>query len=151
MKIIVAIDFSDITEKLLEHSASMATATKAELLLIHVAEPHPDHVAFDYDPVAISAIDPAEIRDNIAQRFHQEHKSIQGYSEEMRNKGIDCKALMIQGPIVEVLLDEAKKLSADFIIVGSHGKGLLGQMFLGSISEELVKKTTLPVHLVPSD
>lgn len=151
MKILVAIDFSDITQKVLDQAKMLASAMSAKVCLIHVAEPHPDHIAYDYDPAAMYAIDPAEIRNNIAQRFHHEHKTLQKYADDLRHDGIDCKALMVQGGVVEMLLKEQEKLSSDFIVVGSHGKGIISQLLLGSSSESLVKKTAVPVYLVPAD
>ncbi len=151
MKIITALDFSDITQKVLQHTATLSTALNAEVYLIHVAEPHPDQIAYDYDPASISAIDPAEIRDSIAQRFHQEHQNLQQYAEQLRKQDITCTALMVQGETVELLIKECDRLGADFIMAGSHGKGMISQLLLGSTSEELLKKSNIPVYLVPAD
>jgi nucleotide-binding universal stress UspA family protein len=151
MKFIVALDFSDITQKVLEHARIMGSALNASVTLIHVAEPHPDQIAYDFDPASISAIDPAEIRDSIAQRFRNEHQTLQQHAEKLRDDDIDCTALMVQGESVELLLNQAEKLSADFIMAGSHGKGMISQLLLGSTSEELMKKSTIPVYLVPAD
>lgn len=151
MKFIVALDFSDITPHVLQQSTSLAKSMDAEVILLHVAEPNPDHIAYDYDPAAITAIDPAEIRTNIAQKFHKEHQTLQQYSEDFRQQGIQCKALMVQGHTVDMLLKEADKLAADFIVAGSHGKGMISQLLLGSTSEALIKKTKVPVYLVPNE
>ena len=151
MKLLVAIDFSDITTKILQQAENLATRLPAELFLLHVAEPNPDHVAYDFDPASVYAIDPQEIRDSIAQRFQQEHKTLQGYADELRGKDIPCTALMVQGITVDMLLQEAEKLDIDFIIAGTHGKGLLSQFLLGSTSEQLIRKSPLPVHLIPAD
>lgn len=151
MKFMVALDFSDITDKVLQHSSELAKAMQAEVVLLHVAEPNPDHIAYDYDPAAISVIDPAEIRNSVAQKFHANHQKLQQYSEGLRQQGIDCKGLMVQGPTVETLLKEMDKLKVDFIVAGSHAKGMISQILLGSISEALVKKTRIPVYLVPND
>jgi nucleotide-binding universal stress UspA family protein len=150
MKIIAAIDFSDITPRLLEQTTTLAKTLNAELFMIHVAEPNPDHIAYDYDPATVYTVDSAEVRKSIAERFHQEHKTLQEYAEDMREQGIKCTALMIQGSTVELLLKEAERLEADFIIAGTHGKGLISQLLLGSISEQLVKQATIPIHLVPA-
>ncbi len=150
MKIIAAIDFSDITPHILEQTTTLAKALNAELFLIHVAEPNPDHIAYDYDPATVYTVDSAEVRDSIAARFHQEHKNLQEYAKDMREQGINCTALMIQGITVELLLKEAVRLEADFIVAGTHGKGLLSQILLGSISKQLIKQTTIPIHLVPA-
>lgn len=150
MKFIVALDFSDITSLVLQQSTTLARAMNAEIILVHVAEPNPDHIAYDYDPAAITAVDPAEIRANIAQKFHKEHQTLQQYSEDFRQQGIQCKALMVQGHTVEMLLKEADKLAVDFIVAGFHAKGMISQILLGSTSEALIKKTTVPVYLVPN-
>lgn len=151
MKILVAIDFSDITEKVLNQASDLAKSMQAEVCLLHVAEPNPDHIAYDYDPAALYAVDPSEIRDQIAQRFHKEHKTLQEYANDFRSQGLDCKALMVQGETVQMILNGIEKLSIDFIVVGSHGKGMISQVLLGSTSEALIKKTSVPVYLIPVD
>lgn len=151
MKLLVAIDFSDITAKVLHQAEALASELDAELFLIHVAEPNPDHVAYDFDPASVYAIDPKEIRDGIAERFHQEHQNLQQYADALREKNIPCTALMVQGATVDMLLQEASKLETDFIVAGTHGKGLLSQILLGSTSEELLRKSPLPLHLIPGD
>jgi nucleotide-binding universal stress UspA family protein len=151
MKLLLAIDFSDITPKLLQQAKSMALGLQAEVVMIHVAETNPDLVAYDFDPASVYAVDPAEIRDSIAERFHHEHKSLQDYADQLRDAGINCTALMIQGDTVDLLLQEAEKLGVDFIIAGTHGKGFLSQILLGSTSEDLLRKSPLPLYLVPAD
>lgn len=150
MKILVAIDFSDISEKLLQQAEKLVRAMSADIILIHVAEPNPDHIAYDFDPAAMYAIDPGEIRRQIAERFHHEHQQIQQMAEKLRGEGLSCKALMVQGPTVDMLLGAVQHMNIDFIIAGSHGKGLLSQILLGSSSEALVRKSPVPVYLVPA-
>lgn len=151
MKILVTIDFSDITAKVLDQSALLAKSMRAEVCLLHVAEPNPDHITYDYDPAAMYAIDPSEIRDQIAQRFHKEHKDIQKYAQNLRDDGINCKGLMMQGDTVETILHSVEKLDMDFIVAGSHGKGMISQILLGSTSKALIKETRVPVYLIPAD
>ncbi len=58
---------------------------------------------------------------------------------------------MIQGPNVKMLLNEVDKLGVDFMIVGSHGKGVISQILLGSTSKDLIKKSPVPIYLVSND
>ncbi len=156
MKILVAIDFSDITAKLLEQCKTLAKAMTAEVYLIHVAEADSEYMVYnygyDYDSaLMISSIDPSEIRNQLAQHFHKEHKILQQYADELRKDGIECNALMVQGPSVKMLLNEVDRLAVDFIIAGSHGKGIISQILLGSTSKELIKKSSVPIYLVSAD
>lgn len=151
MKLLAAIDFSDITNTVLEQSSKLAGALYADLFLIHVAEPNPDHIAYDYDPATVYSIDTAEVRNSIAERFHQEHKTLQKYANDIRAKGISCTALMIQGDTVDLLVQEAERLKIDIMVAGTHGKGLISQVLLGSTSEQLIRKAEIPVLLVPAE
>ncbi len=151
MKILVAIDFSEITVKVLEQCKILAKAMTSEIYLIHVAESESENIVYDYDLALMPSIDPSEIRNQLAQRFHKEHQTLQQYADELRKEDIDCKALMIQGPNVKMLLNEVDKLGVDFMIVGSHGKGVISQILLGSTSKDLIKKSPVPIYLVSND
>jgi len=156
MRILVAVDFSDITEKVLGQCKMLSKAMTAEIYLVHVVKAGTELTAYNYDynydsSVMISSIEPSEIRNQLAQHFHKEHKNLQQYADELRAEGIKCTALMIQGPNIKMLLNEADKLSVDFIVAGSHGKGVLSQTFLGSTSQDLIKESPVPIYLVSAD
>ena len=57
---------------------------------------------------------------------------------------------MIQGGVADKLLDEARKLKAGWIILGSHGHGALHHALLGSVSQAIIKHAPCPVVIVPS-
>ena len=51
---------------------------------------------------------------------------------------------------METILEEAAKLNADLIILGSHGHGGLLRALLGSVCEGVLRKSILPVLIVPA-
>ena len=53
------------------------------------------------------------------------------------------------GNPVAGILTEADRLSADLIVMGTHGKGALRYAFLGSVAEKVLRKTLRPVLVVP--
>ena len=61
----------------------------------------------------------------------------------------DAKAILVRGPTVEALLAMAEKQGADLIIVGSHGRGVIAGMLLGSVSQGLIRARRWPVTVVP--
>ena len=67
----------------------------------------------------------------------------------MRQAGLEATALLVQGPIVETILAEAKKMKVDLLIVGSHGFGALYDLVVGSSSRGVLKDTEIPVLVVP--
>ena len=67
MNILVCIDFSDSTEKIVSTSEKLAKDVSAKLWILHVAEPEPDFVGYE--------VGPQYIRDSLAEQFHQEHQN----------------------------------------------------------------------------
>lgn len=92
---------------------------------------------------------PKVVRDQVAEEFRKEHKAVQQYAETLRDAGIDSTGLLIRGPTVDTVLLEAKRIEADLIIVGSHGYGALYDLLVGSESRGILKKSEIPVLVVP--
>ncbi|MGD1808879.1 universal stress protein [Dapis sp. BLCC M126] len=140
--IVVAIDFSPITPAIITQAETLAQGFKSKLWLIHIAEPEPDFVGFKTGP--------QPKRDHWAEEFRKEHKQIQDLAEESRQKGFDAVALLTQGSTIETILAETKKLAADLIIVGSNGRSGIEKLFMGSVSEGILKDALCPVLVIPA-
>jgi len=131
MKLLVAIDLSDNADTVVNKARNIATALAARVWLIHVADPEPAFVGYEAGP--------QYERDAVAERFRKEHTAIQAIANAWRAEGIDTTALLVQGTIVETILKEAADLEVDMIIAGSHGKGAIHRMLVGSVSEGLLQ------------
>jgi nucleotide-binding universal stress UspA family protein len=140
--ILAAIDFSEVTEHVVGRSALLAEALGSRLWLVHVAAPDPDFAGYDAGPDVV--------RDQVAKHLREEHRALQTMAEELRGRGIDTTALLVQGATVATILQEATKLEADLIVVGSHGRGAISRALLGSTSEGVLHKAVVPVLIVPT-
>jgi nucleotide-binding universal stress UspA family protein len=89
-------------------------------------------------------------RDSLAEKFHREHRQIQEIAKRLREEGLEATALLVHGPTVEYILKEASELDVDMIVVGSHGRGAVYQLLVGSVSEGLLRKSRCPVLVVPT-
>jgi nucleotide-binding universal stress UspA family protein len=135
-RLLIAVDLSPESEKVIGVARRLALATGAQVFVVHCAEPDPDLVGYD--------------RDEVAERFHYDHAAVQDCAEQLRAEGVDATALMIHGPIVETMLNEAERLKPELLIVGSHCRGVVYDMLLGSDSANIVRQTEIPVLLVPT-
>lgn len=140
--ILAAVDFSPVSEAVVEHAAALAKAFSADLTLIHVAAPDPDFVGYDAGPEVV--------RDDRAREIRSEHRELQAIGDALRDRGIPAQALLIQGPAVEKIVAEARKLEADLIVIGSHGHGALYRVLLGSVGEGVVRAAWRPVLVIPA-
>ncbi|TFG65934.1 MAG: universal stress protein [Gemmatimonadales bacterium] len=141
MNAVVAMDFSAVSEQQLTVIGSL-TSENRHIYLLHFAEPNPDFVGFDTGPDVV--------RDQLAQQFHREHEQIQSMAQRLRDSGREATALLVQGPTVDTILRQAEKLEADLIVVGSHGHGAMYDMLVGSISAGVIRRSTVPVLVVPA-
>ena len=141
MKLLVAVDFSDPTDRILRVARRLAKSLDASVWVVHAAEPEPDFVGYDAGPEVV--------RGQVAKELREEHRRLQDYTDQLRDAGVDAKAILAQGPTVETLLEMAEKQEADLIVVGSHGRGMVAEMILGSVSQGLIRDGRWPVTVVP--
>lgn len=141
--ILVAIDFNDTVGELLSYAEGMATKFGAKLWVLHVAAPNPDFVG--YEP------GPQYVRDVKAEELREEHRSLQSICDNFLDPELECEALLIQGSTVESVIEEAKKLSSDMLIVGTHKHSFFHDLFSENVSLELLKKAEIPLLAIPID
>ncbi len=142
MKLLVGVDLSESTERVVNKVEEIAKALSAQVWLLYIAEPEPDFVGFDFDPESI--------RDSRAKKFHVEHSQIQEIADRLRKAGLDTTGLLVQGSTVETLLKEALKLNVDMIVIGSHGRGAMYQLLVGSVCEGILHKSGCPILVIPT-
>lgn len=139
--ILAALDFSDVTDRVVEVASSLARAYGATLYLLHVEPPEPDFVGYEPGPQHVRELVAADA----IRHFKEEHT----LRDRLRSEGLEVHSLVIQGPAAEKILDEAERLNADLIAVGTHGHGAVYHILLGSVGEGVVKRAACPVLVVP--
>ena len=97
-QILAAVDFSPVSKAVVEQAALLAEAFSAELTLVHVATPDPEFVGY--------AVGPQTVRDEHALEFHGQHRNLQAIAENLRDRAISARALLVQGMAVEMILSE---------------------------------------------
>ena len=142
MKLLVTVDLSDATQIIVKKVEEIAIALSAKVWIIHNAVPEPDLVEFKVDPQAA--------RETLAKKFHEEHRQIQEIANRFRKSGLDTTALLVHGPTVEYIIKEALELDVDMIVVGSHGRGAMYQLLVGSVSKGILHKSRCPVLVIPT-
>ena len=142
MKLLVAVDLSESTQTIVEKVEEINKEYPAKVWILHNAEPEPDFVEFKVDPLAA--------RETLAKKFHNEHRQIQEIANRLRKAGLDATALLVRGATVETILKEASDLDVDMIVVGTHGRGAMYQLLVGSVSEGILPKSRYPVLVIPT-
>jgi universal stress protein A len=140
-KILVPVDFSEPSKKALAYAAAFAKQFGAHLVLITVVEPQ-------FYPVDTIVIPPA-MEDATVLAVEAARESIRN----LRNMidlppGTISEPIVITGrPHVEIA-EEAARVQADLIIMATHGYTGLKHVYLGSVTERVVRHAPCPVLVV---
>lgn len=142
--VIAAVDFSDHGEEIVREGLLLARAAGSSLHLVHVAAGEP--VLAGYDKEDISSF----TRSARAGKLTDEHRKVRELAETLTDTtGVEVHPLVIMGPASETLLTAITELNASHIVLGTHGHGGMHHLMFGSVAQELVRRSNVPVLLVP--
>lgn len=141
MSLIVTIDFSAVTDAQLEIVDRLASPGR-EIHLLHVTEPDPSFVGL--------AAGPEDVQHHVANELRRAQGELDAFAERLRAKGHTVETWLVPGPTVQTILEQAEKLDADVIVMGSHGRGKLFDLVVGSVSAGVIRKSPVPVLVVPA-
>ena len=141
--IAVGIDFSELAEPVLEHAAELAKALGAHLYLVHIYAPEPDFVG--YAEYAYPGVDERE------EELREEKNKIREWIDALKDRGVDASGYMREGDTVHGLLEFAEKREVNMLVIGTHGRGIVERLLLGSVAEGIIRHATLPVVVVPRE
>ncbi|WP_061958542.1 universal stress protein [Cupriavidus pauculus] len=143
--ILVAVDGSPCARKAVLEAAGIASVCHAHVLLVYVV----DDVRSLFDMAFID-------HDHMV-------RSVSAYGQDVLDsasalldaRGVSHGAVMESegtraATVAQTLLDQARKSSADLIVMGTHGRRGMRRLVMGSVSREVVAGTEIPVLLVRS-
>lgn len=143
MKTILApIDFSAGTASLIAEALDLAEATAGRLILLYVVEPLPPS-ASEFGFADAAARIATESENEAARRLAL-------LQRQLRTAGLTAAVRQVSGDPGTAILDQAAQLSADYIVLGSHGHGAFYELIVGSTANRVLKESTCPVLIVPS-
>ncbi len=141
MNLLAAVDFSPVSERVLEVARELAGAEGARVLLLHVAEPDPAFVGYEAGPQVV--------RDQVAEEFRSQRKTLQEMADRLRSTGVETTPLVVQGAIVDTIIEHAQRQQVRFIVLGTHGRTAVHHLLVGSVSEGVIRRSVVPVVVVP--
>lgn len=144
--IVCGVDGSDLAKKALRHALALAHKTGGKITAVTVTEP-----SIIVAPGAeIMMVDTSSIIEDLDKAKEENAKTILADAEKIAGEtGMHLAQMHVaNSPAAEGLLHAAKEISADLIVMGSHGRRGLGRLLLGSQAAEVLAHTNLPVLVV---
>lgn len=139
--ILVPSDFSEPCEAALRYGVALADAFSSSLHVLHVLE---EPVVTAMAPEAYAMSLPG-LLDELERRSRERLDGL--LTEEQRTK-FRAKLVSERGsPFVEIVR-YAREKDIDLLVMGTHGRGAIAHMLMGSVAERVVRKAPCPVLTV---
>lgn len=151
-RILLPLTLDNSSKSIAEVAAEMARQHDAEIIMVYACEP-----VSGFGHAIIENYMPSETRADFNEKRHQllediQQQMTQFYSEHISaiaGKPQPAEVICQEEQATTLILNSAKQLSADMIIMGSHDRSGLSAMLIGNTAREVAQLSEIPVLLVP--
>lgn len=152
--ILYATDLGLYAPYVLQHALSITRSFNAELYVVHAVEP----LGLFAESVLQTYLDEKTLRELRSKGLSTvmasiEQRVLEGFRDELGDAQLESQLIrnvrVVQGDPAQVILDEARKLAVDLVIVGSHSHGAEQPGPLGRTAARVLQLAERPVYLVP--
>lgn len=139
--ILVATDFSPCAREALDLAVELAQEKRAAVTLLHVFR-LPIYVLPEGTVLSMDAANVELIERSIDDELAAEQKRVAGTGQVTTSERIEAAV------IAPAIVERAVKLGCDLIVMGTHGRGGVKRLVLGSVAERVLRSAPCPVLVV---
>lgn len=141
--ILTPLDGSKRAESILKHVEEVARRFDAKVVFLQVIEPT-TFVAGSETAFYV------QYKEEVEEKNKQAEDYLAGIKGEFREKGIESKLRVVNGPIVDAIIAAAESENVDLIAIASHGRSGLSRVFYGSVAAGILNRADRPLLLIRS-
>ena len=142
--LLVSIDFSLISQKVVDKAGELAAGLDAKIILFNVMEPVAAYVPVGAAMDVITAPIPVEPPD-----LELVREQLEKFAKPLRDRPLSIESLVVEGLPAEGILRKARETGASMIVLGSHGHGAVYHLFSGSVVTAVLHQSEIPVTVIP--
>jgi nucleotide-binding universal stress UspA family protein len=140
-RILIPTDGSEVTVKAVSMSIAIAQSVGAQLYVISVKEPFPYN--------ALSEMQPAPPQEYFEAQETLARARVAHVAELSQAAGVSCHTHTVEALSPwEAIVEYAEKMECDLLVMGSHGRGGVSALLLGSQTQKVLAHSKLPVLVV---
>lgn len=138
--ILTPVDFSLVSERVIDEAVKLGRALPGRVVLVHVTEPTAGVVDYAAIVVAVAQVNEAAVK-HAVQRLAQ-------LEQQVKSEGVEAESIHLTGSPVPEIIEQARKLPADYIVIGSHGHTAFYDLLVGGTAHGILKRARCPVVVV---
>jgi len=139
--ILASVDFSSATPHVVTAAATLARAVDGRVVLLNVTPPPP--IVADPGGFGLEVVQASESATNVAIR------ELERLEEAIEEDNVRCDVIHQTGVPMILILEQARKLDAAYIVLGSHGHTALYELIVGGTAAAILRHASCPVLIVP--
>ena len=140
--LLVCVDFSDVTPRVMDEARDLARTLTAGVHVIHVVPTPPDYMM--YSPGASMPMAA------VAPDMRVETERLQTLIAPLADASVKAWYEVLEGQVIDEIIATANRIGAGHIVMGSHGHSAFYNLVLGSVTEAILRKVDVPLVIVPS-
>lgn len=147
-KILFPTDFSEPSKKAFGYLEKIRKECNSKtVILLHVISKHEINTLADFE--GFSSLKIEELRDEIERQLTlSAEEKLNELEKELHKWGFDVEQRILVGTPAEEIVNEAKKEQVGVIVMGAHGKGVIEEIIIGSVSEKVLRRAPCPVLIL---
>jgi universal stress protein E len=135
---LVATDFSACAREAAEEALMIAECFRGRVVFFHVLDLHPSYTTVYAHDLGVSLPIPPALPEEIEPDW-------EAFLSGLPLDKVDWEKSAEEGQAAAAIVDQAKHVNADMIVMGTHGRSALQHMLLGSVAEKVVRAASCPV------
>jgi nucleotide-binding universal stress UspA family protein len=149
-KVLIAMDYSHTSKKVAEQGYAIGKAMHAEVTLLHVIAEAAYYSPVEYSPIMgyTGYTDLGLSQLTVDGLKKASHHFLDKSKEHLGDGSI--KTLVAEGDFAPTILQTAKDIHADIIVLGSHSRRWLEEIVMGSVTEKVLHHSTVPLFIIPT-
>ena len=150
-KVLIALDYDPAAQKIAETGYALAKSMNAKVILLHVISDPAYYSSLNYSPIfGYDSFSNLGIVQTTA--VEELKKAAKNYLDKSKQHLGDetIETVIKDGDFGESILDTAKEMNVDIIVMGSHGRRGFDKILMGSVAEKVLHKTTIPLFVIPT-
>jgi nucleotide-binding universal stress UspA family protein len=150
-RVLIALDYDPTARKVAESGFSLALSMNADVILMHVISDPVYYSTREYSPILgfTGYMEMGQLPSvTVDQLKVVSQLYLDNTKQHLGDKNI--QTIVREGDLAESILDTAKEINADIIVMGSHSHRWLEEVLMGSATEKVLDKTVIPLFLVPT-
>ena len=146
-KVLIALDYNPTAQKVAEDGYAMAKAMNAEVVLLHVVIDFGTY-SLVYPTMGVWQIETTDLIDTYENATKSARKFLDKAKHHLGDESI--QTLLKEGDAAQLILNTASEMKVDCIVMGSHSQKWLENIIIGSVTQEVLRKTTIPLFIIPT-